>query len=229
MASSRLQAVIFDMDGVLIDNSAYYASAWEQFLGEHRGLIQPDYPARQTFGRRNSDLFPEVFGRAIPEAELRSLGNRLEAIYLERFLPVMAPMPGLLPLLDRLLRAGTPMAVASSAPEGNVRLVMERLGLGRYFKTTLCELDVTRGKPDPQIYQRAAARLDCAPEVCLVFEDALVGIAAARAAGMACIALASTYPESALKEAGAEFVIRDFEDARVVEVLGRFSAVTAGQ
>ena len=220
MEPSRWRAVIFDMDGVLVDNSPYYAAAWVQFLTENADLARSDFPAQQTFGRRNADLLPEVFGRPLSLPEIDRLGNRLEELYLERFLPHLVPMPGLIPLLDGLQRAGIATAVASSAPRRNVSLIVERLGLNGRFAFTLSESDVLRGKPDPQIYRLAAQRLGCSAGECLVFEDALVGISAARGAGMTCVALASSYPDAMLREAGAALVIRDFQDERLAAWMG---------
>ena len=130
MEPCRWRAVIFDMDGVLVDNSPFYAAAWVEFLKEQADLALPDYPAQQTFGRRNADLFPEVFGRPLSSSEIDRLGNRLEEMYLERFLPHLVPMPGLMPLLDGLQRAGIVAAVASSAPLRNVALILDCGPLG---------------------------------------------------------------------------------------------------
>jgi beta-phosphoglucomutase len=220
-----LRGFIFDMDGVLVDNSRYYALAWERFLQEFPGALDPNYPAALTFGRRNSDLLPEVYGRVLPPDELAAMSSRLEAIYRDLYFPDLAPVEGVVSFLRHLHAAGFPLALASSAPRANVDMIAERIGVYRLFTAILAENDVIVGKPDPQIYLDAAARIGCSTAECLIFEDAIVGVAAALASGAKCVALSTTYPESDLIAAGAAVVIRDFADPRLRDFLASLTPV----
>jgi HAD superfamily hydrolase (TIGR01509 family) len=200
------------MDGVLVDNSPYYAAAWERFLAEHPDVKLPDYPAEKTFGRRNDDLLPEVFGRDLSRQELDRLGNRLEETYRQLFAANMRPLPGLEDFIDELRRGGIRLALATSAPAPNVTWITRELRLTDVFDVVLSQRDVTQGKPDPQIYRKAIVGLGCRADQCVVFEDAMIGVRAARAAGARCIGVATTFPPEPLIEAGAERVIHDFRD-----------------
>ncbi len=213
------RAVLFDMDGVLVDNSRLYAAAWNEFVRAHPDACQT-YPAQRTFGRRNRELIPELFGRPIAGGELQRLSWELESGYWRRVGAGLEPLPGLRPFLAELRRRGIPTALASSAPGHNVRRVLEALRLEHRFDQVLAEEDVRQGKPDPEIYLTAAARLGAEARDCVVFEDALAGIAAARAAGAPCLALATTYPADALRQAGAAAVLRDFFDPELGRYLG---------
>lgn len=219
ISASQPKALLFDMDGVLLDNSELYGAAWEEFVRAHPDACQ-SYPARLTFGRRNSELLPELFGRSFAAPELRRLSLELEAGYWRRIGDRLEPLAGLRGFLAAARRRQLKTALASSAPGHNVRRVLTALRLEHRFDLVLAEENVSRGKPDPEIYLTAAARLEQAAPDCLVFEDALAGIAAARAAGARCLALATTYPESALREAGAERVLRDFDDPQLRAYLG---------
>ena len=124
-------------------------------------------------------------------------------------------MPGAVRLLRELREAGFRQAVASSAPRANVELILEELGVEGDFGAVLCDRDVDRGKPDPQVFLRAADRLGVDPSHCLVVED-VMGVQAARSAGMACLAVTTTHPSGDL--AGADWVIASLTEATVEEV-----------
>jgi HAD superfamily hydrolase (TIGR01509 family) len=138
------------------------------------------------------------------------------------YLPHLQPIPGLVDLIGEARRRSIPLALASSAPLASVETVLNGLGFRQppVFASILTERDVRRGKPDPQVYQDSMLRLGVAPERCVVFEDALVGVAAARAAGACCIGLATTYAPELLLEQGAAMVIRNYTDPRLMEWLG---------
>ncbi len=209
------------MDGVLIDNSAAYARAWRAFLAEQRQtLAQPEYAAVRTFGRRNEELLPEVFGRAMPAEEIAHHAQRLEALYLRDYLPEMRETGGLSPFLVEARRRGHRLALATSAPRRNVGIVTTRLGLEDVFEVILSEADVRRGKPNPEIYLSAAARLGRPPADCVVFEDSFPGIAAALAAGARCVALATSYRPAEVAAAGAQLVVADFTAPELRRWLG---------
>jgi beta-phosphoglucomutase-like phosphatase (HAD superfamily) len=122
-----------------------------------------------------------------------------------------APVPGVLTFIVELSERGIPKAVATGASPRSVRQFLEGLGLTDHFPVVVTADDVSRGKPDPEVYLTAADRLGVAPESCLVFEDSLAGISAALAAGMSCVGLTTAHTEAELKGAGAACVIRDFE------------------
>ena len=215
-------ALIFDMDGVLIDNSPFYARAWEAFLQQHPEAAMPDYPAHKTFGRRNADLLHEVFAGQLSAGQVAAYSEHLETLYWQMYLPHLKPIPGLVELLAQAKRRSIPLALATSAPLASVATVLDGLGFAKpaVFASILTELDVRRGKPDPQVYQDSMLRLGVAPAGCVVFEDALVGVAAGRSAGARCIGLATTYAPELLLEQGAEMVIDDYTDARLLTWLG---------
>lgn len=215
-------ALIFDMDGVLIDNSPFYARAWDEFLRQHPEAALPGYPASQTFGRRNADLLHEVFAGQLSAGQMADYSEHLEALYWQMYLPHLQPIAGLAGLIGEAKHRAIPIALATSAPLASVETVLAGIGLADppVFDSILTELDVRRGKPDPQVYQDSMLRLNVAPERCVVFEDALVGIAAGRATGARCIGLATTYAPELLLEQGAEMVIEDYTDPRLMDWLG---------
>ena len=193
-------AVLWDMDGVLVDTAPFHRQAWET-LSQEAGFPMSNEDFRHTFGWRNKEILRELIGPGISDERVIELGDHKEELYRDLVWGNVKPLPGATELLRKLHRAGFRQAVASSAPRANIELILEELGIEDYFAVVLCDRDVERGKPDPQVFLQAAQRLDVTPACCLVIEDAVMGVRAAKGAGMACLAVATTHPAEGLGEA----------------------------
>jgi beta-phosphoglucomutase family hydrolase len=185
-------ALIFDMDGVIVDSNPLHREAWVEFNRRH-GLETTDAMLERMYGGRNDQIVRNFFGDSLPEDEVAAYGSAKEKIYREMLAGRIAEtlVPGLRPFLD--LYRGSPMAVATNAEPENVNFVLDRAGLRDYFRVVVDGHQVSRPKPHPDIYLRAASLLEIAPSNCIVLEDSHTGVAAARAAGMRVIGLATTY------------------------------------
>lgn len=188
----RYKAFIFDMDGTIVHNMPTHTQAWQDVLAEAGVQIDPDEFHRLTTGKKTPEIVRQMLGSQISDAEVAYWGERKELLYRERFACCREPLPGLVDLLERANALGIPMAVATAAPPGNITFILDGLDLRRYFKTVVGASDVQRGKPDPEMFLRAAENLGYPPAACLVFEDALGGIEAARRAGMQAILISTT-------------------------------------
>ena len=205
--SSADIAVIFDLDGVVVDNMGYHRKAWEFFLKKHAPHIDLELFSRH-FGKSNRELMAMVFEREVSEKEGRIRGEEKEAIYRRIYEPYILPLPGLIPLLKSLRGEGIRTAIASAAPKINVDFVLDKIGCRKYFDLVLDVSRSLKGKPDPGIYLAAARMLGVPPDRCLVFEDSLPGVQAAGAAGMTVIGVTTSYKEENLKNTAVN--IRDF-------------------
>ena len=198
-----MKAVIFDWDGVVIDSSAQHEHAWE-ILAKEISKPLPDGHFLLGFGKKNQVIIPEILGWATDPTTITSLSNRKEEIYREL---VQASgihvLPGARELLAALLEAGIPRSIGSSTPRANLDAIFAATGLDAFFDAIACGDDVTHGKPAPDIFLLAAQRLHLPPADCLVIEDAHVGLEAARRAGMATLAVATTNPLADLQYADA--------------------------
>jgi beta-phosphoglucomutase family hydrolase len=211
-------AALFDMDGVLIDNTDFHINAWLQFAQKHGPPLTKDQYLENINGRVSADAMAYVFGRPIAPGELIVLTEEKEAIYRELYRPHLQPAPGLLHFLTALREQGARLAVGTSAPESNVRFTLDGLPLRPFFDVIVDSSMVHRGKPDPEIYLTAASRLGIEPAQSVVFEDALAGVEAGRRAGMAVIGIATTHSSDDLTSAGAALVVNDFTELTVEAV-----------
>jgi len=204
-------ACIFDLDGVLVDSGASHRAAWASLL-EELGVVPPrdDY-WRLTIGRPSEEALPLLLGRRLPDWESYDLARRKRDLYHAHARRGFTPVAGVTAFVEHLVAAGIPRAVGTSAGQHDVGRILHGLGVGRHFPVVVTADDVRLGKPDPEVYVLAARRLRVAPEACVVFEDSVVGIEAARRAGMRAVGVATAYAEDELRAAGAERVIDDFE------------------
>jgi beta-phosphoglucomutase len=193
-------AVIFDVDGVLIDSYQAHFQSWLEMFGEH-GESFTEEQFRKTFGRTSRDIIAALHGDDLSIAEMDVWDDRKEALYREIIRQEFPAIDGAGELLDALHAAGFKLAVGSSGPPENIALTLECLGRTALFSAVVTRVDVTRGKPDPQVFQIARERLGAAPEQCVVVEDAPAGIEAANRAGMASVALTGTASRAELAHA----------------------------
>jgi HAD superfamily hydrolase (TIGR01509 family) len=202
---------IFDMDGVLIDSGAHHRKAWRALLDELG--VEPAEPEfwRVTIGRPAEEAVPLLLGHRVEPAEARRLALRKRELYASFAAGGLTSVPGVLPFVDALARLGVPRAVGTSATRSDVESLLGALGLRRYFDVMVTAEDVRLGKPDPEVYLESARRLGAPPAVCLVFEDSLVGVEAARRAGMRAIGVTTAHTADELCGAGAESAIAHFE------------------
>ncbi len=202
---------IFDMDGVLIDSGAHHRRAWRALLDEIG--VEPARPDfwRVTIGRPAEEALPLLLGRRMSRAEARRLALRKRDLYGRFAASGLESVPGVRSFVDTLARVGVPRAVGTSASRGDAETLLKTLGLRQYFSVIVTADDVMSGKPSPEVYLEAARRLGAAPADCVVFEDSLVGIQAARRAGMRAIGVSTAHPADELRAAGAELIIADFE------------------
>jgi beta-phosphoglucomutase len=185
-------AVVFDMDGVLADTYHAHYRSWLR-MAEPAGLTFTEAEFAPTFGRTSRETIATFWGDGrFNAAEIAALDDQKEAAFREIIAVDFPAMPGARALLQSLRQAGFALAIGSSAPPANVEVVLAELGVRSLFGAIVTGSDVTRGKPDPQVFLLAAQRLGIAPARCVVVEDAPPGIAAAKAAGMAAIGLVST-------------------------------------
>jgi beta-phosphoglucomutase len=207
-----MRAAIFDLDGTLVDNMPVHAEAFAIFAERH-GLARLTMEDRKRLdGRRNKEIFPDLFGRPLTDAEQTLYAEEKEALYRELSAGRLEPVRGLRELLDRLDAHAVPVAVATSAPPENVRHTLTELRLAGRIRSVVRGDEVARGKPFPDVFLAAAARLGVPPGECVAFEDAPIGVAAARAAGMKTVALANSFtPDVFLAPGvGADWVVADF-------------------
>jgi beta-phosphoglucomutase len=201
-------AMIFDMDGVLIDSMPLHTLAWERYLGG-LGVVIPDLE-RRMHGKRNSELVRDMIGANLTEDIVFQHGAEKERMFRKLLLEkelTHAQIPGLIEFLER--HRDIPMAVGSNAEPENIDFVLDRLGLRTYFPVTVNGMQVERPKPFPDIYLEAARRLGAEPADCIVFEDSPTGAAAGRAAGMRVVGIETTIPT---EFEGIDLKIKDFFD-----------------
>lgn len=192
----RPRAVVFDIDGTLVDNMSLHAEAFAAFARRH-GLPPLTHEDRARLdGRRNSEIFPILFNREVPRDEWLAYEAEKEGLYREISRGRLMPLTGLSRLLARLTDEAIPVALATSAPEPNVVHTLSEIGLGGTFEIIVRGDQVGRGKPAPDVFIEAGRQLGIAAADCLVFEDAPVGIVAAQAAGMPVVALTTSFSES---------------------------------
>ena len=199
-------AVIFDLDGVLIDSKSDHLRSWQEFAKE-RGVDIPDDRFVETFGRQNRDAIPILFGGKRSEEEIHEMGERKEEIYRELATGRIGEIPGACNLVRSLAADDMVLAVGSSGHPVNVALALKELGISQIFKAVVTGHDVQCGKPDPEVFLTAASKLAVNPCRCVVIEDAPAGVEAAIAAGMQAIGLAGTHSENSLS--GAHRVVGD--------------------
>jgi beta-phosphoglucomutase len=180
-------AVIWDVDGVLLDSGEQHRLAWAALAREH-SFPYSDAAFWATFGMRNADIIPQLFG--VKDAErVAALGKRKEELYRAQLAGSAVPLPGAVDLLAAVHAAGYRQALGSSAPPKNLETIVALLGIGPYLEAVVSGEQVACGKPAPDIFLAAAAELGVAPARCLVIEDAPAGVQAAHAGGMKCLAV----------------------------------------
>ena len=198
---SATWAAIFDWDGVIIDSSRQHEESWER-LSREIGKPLPEGHFKAGFGRKNEFIIPHLLNWEDREVEVRRLSLRKEALYREIVRERgLEPLPGVRTWLDRLAASGIPCAVGSSTHRENIEAALEMLGFREYFSKIVTSEDVSHGKPDPEVFLKAAEKLGMPPARCVVFEDAHVGIEAAQRAGMRVVAVATTNPIADLGKA----------------------------
>lgn len=212
--------VIFDMDGVLADTARPHFESW-QMAGRELGFEMTEELFHETFGMTNQKITPILYGRPATDGEVADVIRVKEGYYREIVADELVPVPGVVDFIRDLESAGLRMAVGSSGPLENVRLVVGALGVADAFDAVVSGEDVVHGKPDPEVFLIAAEKLGLDAATCLVVEDAPVGIRAALAAGMKCLAVTVTHRAALLRDA---HVVRDdfvgFSASDAVRLIG---------
>ena len=200
-------ACVFDLDGTLVDNMHLHQRSFDWFVERH-GLppITRELRARLD-GKRNRDIFPVLFGRALEGEELKAFSREKETYYRECSKGDLRPMPGLLPFLDSLESKRFKIGIATSAPLENVEHSLAELELTGRFPVIVRSDQVPRGKPSPDVFEECARQLGVTPAQCVAFEDAMPGVEAATSAGMPCVALTTTFSKQTFQEHGKACVI----------------------
>ncbi len=204
------RGVIFDMDGVLVDNRDIHMEAF-RILCKKYDIDLPREKLFSVFGMGNDEIFPILLPKKlIEEKGIRPLAEEKEAIYRKIFEETITPTPGLVPFLHALKKEGFRTAVGSSGMAANVRFVLEKCHIADCFDAIVNGDMVTHCKPDPEIFLTASRLLGVPPSQCVVIEDSFAGIQAARNAGMAVIAMATTFSKEKLASTDNDLIVSDF-------------------
>lgn len=196
------------MDGVVCDNMPAHEEAWRRFFRGHGLEIDPRDFRENTMGMPTREVLRYYFKRDVPAAEAEELAASKETLYRELYRPTRAPAAGLVEFLKSARAQGHKLGLGTGSKSDNVTFILDGLGLRELFDAVVDASMVTRGKPDPETWLTLAERLGAAPADCVVFEDSLLGEEAARRAGMAVVALATSHREDEFRHASV--AVRDF-------------------
>jgi beta-phosphoglucomutase family hydrolase len=192
------KAVLFDMDGVVIDNLAYHVDAWLLYCERHGIHLTREIFYKELNGLNSKDTFEWLLKRKISQEEINEFEEEKELIYRGFYKPFLAPAPGLMDFLTLLKAYGIKAALGTSAGPGNIDFILDGLGIRSNFDAVIGGAEVTKGKPNPEIYVRAAGMINVSPENCWVIEDSLQGIEAGLSAGMKVVGITTSHTSEEL-------------------------------
>ncbi len=194
------RAFAFDMDGTIVDNMAFHTQSWITFFERRGRAIDADEFFRTTAGRQGQEIIRHYLGADLSDKEVGLLNHEKESVYRELYAPHRKTVAGFDALIEHAKARGIALAVATAAPPANIEFTLDGLGLRRHFDAIVGAADVPRGKPHPDVFLKAAEAAGSAPAHCIVFEDAPLGVEAARRAGMRAVVVTTTLPASAFAE-----------------------------
>ena len=190
---NREIAVIFDMDGVICHTNPYHSIAFREFFAS-RNLSPTDEDfARHMFGKSNSYILSHFLERPIAGAELLELEDEKESLFRKIYEPYVDPIAGFIPFLHDLKKNGVKLGVGTSAPRANMDLILGKVAITSLFGSLMASENVTKHKPDPEVYVKSASNLGVNPDQCVVFEDSFSGVSAAKNAGMRVVGVLSSH------------------------------------
>lgn len=215
--NNQLKALIFDMDGVLVDNHAFHQKAWIEFCRRYGIELTPEEFSTKIFGGGNRDILERVFQRTMKDEEVRTMAFEKEKLYRELHAPFLEPTKGVREFLAQAVEYGFLTAVATAAPRENLNFVLENTGLEQFFKVKVDDSMVQRSKPEPDVYLQCIKMLEVLPQECIVFEDSLTGISAAQSAGIKVIGVATSLTNKQLSHTWK--VIDNFEQISIKDLI----------
>jgi HAD superfamily hydrolase (TIGR01509 family) len=196
------------MDGVLVDTGEFHFQAWHEVLAEY-GIVFTRGFFQETFGMNSARVLSLLLEKELTPRLLSEIDDRKEQQFRAAVRGHAQPLPGVLRWLRRLQDGGARQGIASSAPMANVDTLIDELGLRSYFDAIVSGVDMA-GKPEPGLFLKVARLLDVPPEDCIVVEDAVAGVEAAKRAGMKCIAVTTTNQAEALS--AADIIVDRLDD-----------------
>jgi beta-phosphoglucomutase len=218
---TQQRAFVFDMDGTIVDNMAFHTDSWLAFFARRGKTYDPDAFFRETAGAQGREILRERLGPDIPEDEIAVLAQEKDVLYREMYGPHRSAIQGFEGFVTAARAQGVKLAVATSAPPANIVFTLDDLDLRRHFDAVVGAADVARGKPHPDVFLKAAEKLGVDPADCIVFEDAPMGVEAARRAGMKAVVITTTLPADAFREFDNVIrVVAHYADLDVGELLG---------
>jgi beta-phosphoglucomutase family hydrolase len=212
------KTILWDMDGVIADSYSFHFAAWQETFAK-RGIKFTREDFTKLFGARNDFIIGSIMGRELSEGDVKIMVREKEENFRRKATGSIKPFPGAVRLLNAMKKGNFKLGLASSAPKENIDLVLSELNLEGIFDCIVFGQEVSESKPAPQIYLLAAKKLEATPNDCLVIEDSHLGVKAAKAAGMKCLAIANTHPRQKLGE--ADKVFDSLENVDLITLLMR--------
>jgi beta-phosphoglucomutase len=216
---------IFDMDGVVIDSNPYHKIAWEKFLTRIGQPFDDHLFEDVLSGRTGPTSLRLIFGDDLPDEKMDLYLEEVDGNYqnIIRQIDEVRPIAGVHAFLDQITAKGFRLALATSAPTLNIELGLQKLKLENTFEHIVGKVDVSHGKPHPEVYLTTLGRLGMEAENCIVFEDSKAGIQSARSAGIQVVGIASGHSKKELLEEGVSLAVNDFKELKVEQVLSLIS------
>jgi HAD superfamily hydrolase (TIGR01509 family) len=195
----KFKAVIFDMDGVIVHSNPVHKVILQEFCAKHGKELTDEMLREKVYGRTNQDWIPNVFGD-ISDETIQQYADEKEQMFRDVFNPKEHMVPGLYDFLDELDRAGLKKVVATSAPAENEDFILKELGISDRFDAVLNSSHVTKSKPNPEPYLKAAAAINVDPSECIVIEDSISGVESGLNAGATVIGITTTHTREEMKK-----------------------------
>ena len=211
------RALIFDMDGTLVDNMSYHKQSWIDLFAFHQ--LDLDYATFDKKYHKGSlvEIMKRIFPEIENEKELFRIGSYKEVLYRDLYRPHIQPIEGLHAFLEKQQTKGFPMGIATMGNQDNIDFIFNALELAPFFHSTTGGHQIKKGKPHPEIFLKAAKKLQVAPKDCLVFEDTKSGITAALAAGMEVVGISTMFDEKSLLDLGCTAAVNDYTNLNLIE------------
>jgi beta-phosphoglucomutase family hydrolase len=219
MSETHLEAVLWDMDGVIADTADFHYGAWQEVL-EGRGVAFSKADFMRHFGQRHDTIVQFALGAKISPAEIEAISKIKQAIYRRNIAKYIKALPGVIKLIKSLNQNGIKTAIASSAVKENIDLILDGIGIQNDFQAIAYGTEVVEGKPSPEIFQLAAQKLGVQPGNCVVIEDAIAGVTAAKAAGIKCVAVTNSHSREDLSD--ADLIVDSLEKVNISVLSGLF-------